>query len=276
MLRLLIILFFSNTLFASVPPITATVFSAKSENLFDVLTYPVRIDPEVNAQVFSEYDGLVAVITKALGAEVRPNERLMLVKHTDPVYQYRPINIVSPVRGVVSAIKVTEGTRVTKGQLVATVTDPKKVKAMFEVAALDIPFFQAGVSGELTISGMDQKISVRVNGVSPFVDPSTGTATGELEILGKTNLAPGLIGRAEFKVNQRTGYSVPEQAIFYRGTTPYLRTVIEGKAAAVAVTLGKKQRGQVEILKGLKDGDVIVERASGFLADGDTVTTQTK
>ena len=42
----------------------------------------------------------------------------------------------------------------------------------------------------------------------------------------------------------------------------------------MAVTLGTKQRGMVEILSGLTPGLVIVERSSRYIADGEEVAVQ--
>ena len=56
MFQILATILSSSFIHAAVPQITATVFPAESQELYDVLTYPVRIDPEVNAQVYADYD----------------------------------------------------------------------------------------------------------------------------------------------------------------------------------------------------------------------------
>ena len=56
--------------------------------------------------------------------------------------------------------------------------------------------------------------------------------------------------------------------------TPYVRLIKAGKANLTPVVLGRKQAGIVEILKGLKNGDQVVERTSGFVAEGEQVDVQ--
>lgn len=247
------------------------VSPAKKSELFDVLTYPARVIPRVNANVLSESDGVVAKIFAPLGTKVRRGQKLMVIRHTDPIYQYAPLTIVAPVAGVVSGVDISEGTLVSKGQKLASITDPSQVRVNVEIAAADLSAIHAGLTGELTISGRGEPVPVAVRGVSPFVDPGTGTATCELEAKG---LAPGLVGQAKFKVNRREGYSLPDHAIVHRGSDAFVRLVENGKAKYVKVAIGRKQRGMVEIATGLSDGAKIIERANGFVADGEQVQVQ--
>ena len=95
-----------------------------------------------------------------------------------------------------------------------------------------------GMEGEFKIPTVDQPVKVKIRGISPFVDPATGTATCELDLSEKlTNPLPaGVIGQASFKANDRKGISIPEFAIFFKGADPFIRIIQDGKA---------KQRGVV-------------------------------
>jgi multidrug efflux pump subunit AcrA (membrane-fusion protein) len=250
--------------------------TVKSEELFDRLTYPARVTPKVSTTILSETDGIVSKILAPLGQRVRKNEKIMTITHTDPVYQYAPTPIFAPVSGVVSSVEITEGTQVSKGEKLALVTDPAQVRVNVEIPAMDLSMLTRGMAGEFKISGVDKPIQVKVRGISPFVDPATGTATCELEIAEKlaNPLPAGIIGQVVFKANDRKGISIPEFAVFYRGTDTFVRVVKDGKAKQVAVVLGKRSRGNVEILKGLDDGSVLVERTSRYIMDDEAVSVQ--
>src|SRR5690606_26872951 len=131
----------------------------------------------------------------------------------------------------------------------------------------------------LAVRGRDETVTVRVRGVSPLVDPQTGTATAELEVLREPGepavlLPPGMVGRVSFRVNERRGFSVPDYVLEYKGREPYLRLVEEGRVKKVAVALGRVQNGQVEVVKGLAEGAKVIERASRFVPEGEAVTVQ--
>lgn len=252
--------------------------AAEKKELFDTYSYPARVIPMVSAEVLSEAEGVVTKVFAPLGKPVKKGEKILSIQHTDPVYQYAKAIVRAPVSGVVSKFSVRTGTQVKRGQELLTVTDPEKVKVSVEVAAVDLPVIRKGIKAKFRPTGREEYIDVEVSGVSPFVDPRTGTATCELvvESKEKTNiLYPGVVGQVTFKANERKGFVVPDIAIYYQGKNPLLR-VVDDKSISreVAVKLGKRERGTVEVLSGLKPGDRFIQRASRHVADGQEVIIQ--
>jgi membrane fusion protein (multidrug efflux system) len=263
------------------PKQSAVVFTrvVKSQELFDRLTYPARVTPQVSTTILAETDGIVSRILAPLGQRVKKGQKIMTITHTDPVYRYSPTPVFAPVSGVMSTVDVTEGTQVATTQKLALVTDPSKIRITVEVPAMDLSLLSRGMTGDFKLQNMDKPISIRIKGISPFVDSATGTATCELEIVSAPgNSAPvipqGVIGQVSFKANDRKGISIAEDAIFYKGADPFIRIVVDGKAKQVPVVLGKRNRGMVEILKGLEDGSKLVERTSRYISDDEAVTVQ--
>ncbi|MFL5814168.1 MAG: efflux RND transporter periplasmic adaptor subunit [Bdellovibrionia bacterium] len=260
--------------FAETAPPAATVFgkSVTSELYSDELTYPARVVPKINSNVLADTDGVVTKIPAVLGQKVSARQTLIVITHTDPVYQFAPMKVASPISGVVSAINVAEGSQVNKGEKLASVTDPRKLRVVIEVPAEDLDSLKKGIPAEFRISGRPDPIAVKLQGMSPFVDPSTGTATCEFDVDPvHASLSPGIVGRIIMSVHQRKGIRIPEYAILYRGQSPYARIYENGKVRYSTLKLGKKQEGFVEILSGLKDKDMVIERASRFVADGESV-----
>lgn len=260
--------------FAEPAPSNAVVFGkiAKAENLSDELTYPARVVPKVNSTVLADTDGVVTKIPAILGQRVSARHTLVIITHTDPVYQYAPMKVLSPISGVVSAIHVAEGSQVNKGDKLASVTDPKKLRVVIEAPAEDLGSLKKGIPAEFRVSGKSEPIAVKLQGVSPFVDPATGTATCEFDVdSSRSALAPGIVGRIVMSVHQRTGIRIPEYAIIYRNQSPFARIYENGKIRFSAIKLGRKQEGFVEIVSGIKEKEMVIERASRFVADGEAV-----
>ena len=273
---------------ASVPKLSASkpseqkpaivfVTAVQSKELFDSLAYPARVVPKINTTVLADTDGVISKIASPLGHKVKRGQLLMKITHTDPVFQYAPARVTSPVEGVVSLIDVTEGTQVVKGQKLAAVTDPNQLQIMVEIPALDLSGITANLLGDFRISGKADVISVRVRGISPFVDPSTGTASCEIEVVPGNQVAlyPGLLGQIRFKTNLRKGVSITENAIIYKGSDTFVRLLENGQSKQVAVKLGRKQGDQVEIVSGLSESAKLIERTSRYIADGETVVVET-
>ncbi len=259
-------------------PPTVFVSTASSSVVFDWLAFPARVVPFRNATILADTDGVVKQVLSPLGRSVVKGTPILVIVNIDPVYQYSPLTQIAPLAGVVSSVDVSEGSRVTKGQKLATVTDPASVKILIEVAASDLPSVSRGMVGDLHLSSQEKSQEVRVVGVSPFVDPATGTASAELVLAKKGEaalLAPGIVGRVTFRAREHSGLQVPEDAIVYRGATPHIRVVEGGKARYQPVVLGPVRKGQVEIVKGIQEGTVFIERASAFVTDGEVVTIET-
>lgn len=246
----------------------------KTSELFDLLAYPARVSPAVNASLLAENDGIVSKIYEPLGRTVRKGQKVLTLKNTDPIYDYAPQAVTSPVNGVVSGIEVNEGSRVLKGQKLATIIDPNDLKIVIEVSAFDILTLKPGMTGDLTGYGLEKPVPVKIVGVSPFVDPATGSATAELRTVERQPLSPGLVGRVTFKAKEHLGIEIPEAAISYRGQESFIRLVEDGKAKFQKVELGQSRRGLVEVLKGVKGGETFILRANAFVSDGEAVTVQ--
>jgi RND family efflux transporter MFP subunit len=231
------------------------------------------VESRVNSLIYAESDGVISKLHIPLGGHVRRGGKLVTIKHTDPVYQYAPMILTSPVEGIVSQVPVTEGSTIKKDDLVVAVTDPNQVRIIIEIAASDLQSFKTGMTGTFQVSGSAEKIPATVKGLSPFVDPATGTAKCELVVDQKEviKLPPGSVGEAHFSINERRGFVFPENAIVYRGRDTFVRIVTGNTAKKIPVTLGRRQRGNVEILTGLHEGDQVIERSSEFIADGDKV-----
>lgn len=255
-----------------------SVHVAELEEISDIHTYPARVLAKNHATLFAEVDGLVSKIFNSIGAEVKKGDRLVQINRTDPVYQYAASYVVAPLNGVVSALNVREGTQVQKGKEIVSVTDPSNVRVHVEIASIDLETIRPGIQGTFKISGRKESYPVKIIGVSPFVKSNTGTATCELAFIQeKAVVRPGVVGQVTFRANTHRGIIIPGNAIYYKEGSTYVRVVDKEQTVhKVRVELGRKQRGTVEVLKGIRSGDRIVEQSSNFLRDGQKVEVQAK
>ncbi len=246
----------------------------------DVLLFPARVQSAVQTKIFAESEGVISLVPVHVGQVITKRDRVMTLTHTDPVYQYAPVKIISPVGGTVSSLEVTEGTNVTKGQWLATVTDPSRLKVMIEIPAQDLPKIHAGMSGEFRASAGATPQTVNVIGVSPLVDPKTGTAPADLAFpkakkgeLSTANLSvmPGTLGQVVLKANLHPAILIPEDAIIYRDGKAMIRKLDGEKMKLVAIEIGDRRRGNVEVKKGVAAGDRVITRSSRFVSDGEAV-----
>ncbi|MCO4794179.1 MAG: HlyD family efflux transporter periplasmic adaptor subunit [Bacteriovoracaceae bacterium] len=255
------------------------VKQASQTEVFDLYTFPARIDPEVNSLILSETQGVVTKLPVVLGQKVKKGQIVAKVKNTDPVFKFKPVVLKSPINGVVSAVYFSQGSQVTRGEKLLLVTDPKQVKILIEIPSKDLGSLKKGMKGDLFLKSSKKPVAIEVVGISPYVHPATGTATAQIKTVKKDHmLTPGTLGKVSFKSNIHKGIMLPQSVLTYVGKFPHIRLVEEKDKKhlikKVKVEIGPKRRGQVEILSGLKKGSFVVERSSGFIKDGDSVVVK--
>ena len=283
----MILFFYTVLAFAapSAPPAKPQVFvfTLNKTQVSDDLRYPAVVQAKNESIVLSETDGVVEKINVSLGQKVRKGQTLLYLKNSDPVYQYAAFPMRAAIDGVVARIEVRQGSSVIRGQRLGLVSDPTKLIARVEVPSNDVPLLRRGQKGTFRANNSSEDLAVEVIGLSPAVDPKTGTASAELNFIKSGNkeffaqMHSGILGEIHLSANTRDVYLIPATSVLYREGKTWVRIVDENKKILrKEITLGPRTEQSFEVSgKDLSGGLTIVERTSRFLADGDEVEIAT-
>lgn len=253
---------------------TVLIEAIEKKEVYDLLVYPVRIEPRILATVLTETSGVVEDLKVRIGDIVKRNQTIAKIRHLDPVYGGRSVEVKATIDGVVSQVYTTEGAQVQIGERVLVLTEPSDAKIMMMVSAQDLPKLVVGQKASLSVRGVIENHEVEIRGLSPLVDFATGTAPVELISTQPEVLLPlGAIGRVELRTQMKKGFLVARDSLFYRGDDSFVRLASpEGLVTVKPVTTGRKRGGKIEILTGLSEGDWLILRSSKFLKEGAQVT----
>lgn len=84
-----------------------------------------------------------------------------------------------------------------------------------------------------------------------------------------------MFARAELNLgSERLTTLLPRDALVYRGEQPGVYIIESDAAKFLPVETGITQDDKVEVLNGLKVGDVVITRGSNLIKDGDRVRVQ--
>jgi RND family efflux transporter MFP subunit len=114
----------------------------------------------------------------------------------------------------------------------------------------------------------------RVTRVSPAVDVTSRTVTIEAEVPNPERLLkPGLFARAAvvLREDQEVAF-VPESAVAYFAGITKVFVVAAGAARERAVSLGARKDGFIEVVKGVRPGELVATSSLAQLQDGAPVT----
>ena len=252
---------------------------------------PVKVESKVQSLVSADIEGNVVRILKPLGSVVHSGEVVLYIENQDPGFTYAPVPIKSPVSGVLSQIWISQMTKVQRGDRLFTVIDPKKIKLTGEVPSREIFALKNGLQGKFVSSLFSEEaLVIKVTGISPIVDPRTGTASAEFEFsskraLGKDKVTQknkkdfypsvGSLGQAEFVLSRGEILIVPELAVIYRDGKPMVRVLVgKDQYEKKPIDLGEQRDSYYVIKSGLGKGDRVIVRSSRPLKEGEKIEVE--
>lgn len=178
----------------------------------------------------------------------------------------------SPVHGVVIEKLVLGGQRLMAGETVYRIADLRTVWLEGEIYERDLPAVRLGqpVSAEFpALPGTDR--TGRITYVYPTLNPETRTARVRVELSNPgLALKPGMYATFRFAAGSQPVLSVPRSAVLATGERNLVFVRLpDGMFAPRDVALGIATDDRIEILSGVKAGDVVVASAT-FLVDAES------
>lgn len=182
--------------------------------------------------------------------------------------------IVAPFSGVVGLRQISPGAVLQPGMKITTLDDDTVMKLDFSVPMVFLSALQPGLEIiAQTAAFGDQQFKGQIFSVDSQIDPATRSIMARAIIPNPDRiLKPGLLMTVTLLKNPREALVVPEEAITSEAQKNFVFTVTDedGKATAHKreVTLGARRPGDVEILSGIAEGDLVVTRGAMNMTDG--------
>lgn len=266
----LVLIFFSLVAVASVKKPEVFTEKLKVKDIQKKLVFPGSVRSQKQSLILAENSGVVTRLKKQLGYSVTKNEIIGYIENPDPVYQFKPLPIRSPIAGRITDMRFFEGSQVEKGMHIITVTDPRSLVVEVQVPAKDVASLKIGGPAEFVAGG---KFSVKLLGLSPTPDSSSLTSMALFSFTDPKHVAAsGVQGSIEYVSSIKKMILVSESNLIRKGQKIFLRKYQDGKAVFVEVTTGERVEDQIEILSGLKEGDEFISKTAKHIKDGDEVT----
>lgn len=186
----------------------------------------------------------------------------------------------SPIAGIVGRIEVGEGSEAVEDQVILEVVKLDPVSFVFKMPVDQVGAMERG--GEIVVkfaSFAGQEFPGEVGTIGTEGGSSNGGIEVKLKLANPDlTLKTDLQGTVEIRTAARRKIvSVPEAAVVKTERSAYVYKLSGEKAQRVAVDLGTSNGGQVEIEKGIVDGDTIIvsaEEGMDALSDGAPVEVQ--
>jgi RND family efflux transporter MFP subunit len=185
--------------------------------------------------------------------------------------------ITAPMAGYVKDRLVTRGQYLKANTSVVTIVQSSPLKLRVEIPENSIASVRTGWPVQFTLDAFpDRKFEGRISRLSPSVSQQSRTL--KLEALvdnGGGVLKPGLFARVTIQTDRRDKVLVaPAEAVFTFAGLEKVFVIENGKVAERVVRSGVRLGGEVEIVEGVKEGDVVATSNLGNLQQGREVSVR--
>ncbi len=182
--------------------------------------------------------------------------------------------ITAPFDGVAGLREVSIGALIQPSDKITTVDDISKIKVDFDVPSIFLPTLKAGLGFTGTVEAYgNREFTGEVQTVNTQVDPITRMikVRGIIPNDDKA-LKPGLLMKINLVKNDRKALIIPEEALIKRASKNFVYVVKDNEAKKQAIEteiqIGARKAGDVEVISGLNEGDLIVAHGALKLRDG--------
>lgn len=176
--------------------------------------------------------------------------------------------VFSNAGGYITDLLVREGDYVMEGGTVVKVADLSTLWAEAQVYTSQLALVNRNGTALVQLPDMDGKeVRGRIEFVNPEINPDTRINLVRVSIPNPGNqLKPGMPAYVILQSPRRNSLSLPIDAVIRdgRGATAWIRTGVH-RFKSVMVTTGLEQDDRIEIISGLKEGDVVVTSGAYLL-----------
>lgn len=182
--------------------------------------------------------------------------------------------ITAPFDGVLGLRNVSVGALIQPGTLITTIDDDSVMKLDFSVPSVFLSAIKPGLDIVATTPAFDgRKFHGQISSVGSQIDPETRAITVRALVKNDDRaLKPGLLMSVEILKNPRQAVVIPEEAIVPEARKNFVYVLQNNSTVKkTEVTTGTRRPGEVEIVKGLQGGEMIVTHGTMTIGDGAAV-----
>lgn len=183
---------------------------------------------------------------------------LLEAQHKTKAVQVAKTEIRAPFAGRVGVRQVSEGAFVSPTTPLITLQDVSRIKVDFPLPERYSGAVDPGQKFTFTVAGNGQVFGGTVAVVEPSIDATTRSLLVRGVCPDPKGLRPG--GFAEVSLtldSQGAGFMVPSQALVPSPRGQGVYVIAGGKARLQTVEIGVRTDDQVQVLRGLNEGDVV-------------------
>jgi RND family efflux transporter MFP subunit len=180
--------------------------------------------------------------------------------------------VVAPFDGLIIRKIADVGDLAAPGQPLLDMEDPKVLRLEADVPEALIGRVKLGDQLAVRLASIQQELEGIVSEVEPVANPNSRTLKAKLDLPAVPGLRSGVFGRVAVPVGETTTLRVPAKALVVRGQMEIVFVIANQKAQLRLVKTGKHFADEIELVSGVRAGEMVAVEGAAQLADGQPVT----
>ncbi len=183
------------------------------------------------------------------------------VNKGDTIVNLKSGNVIAPFNGVLGYTGLTEDIFVSDKTINITLDDTKVIFSDIKIPENYSSVVKKGLPIEAKVSSFKDKIfNGEIDFISSRINADTRSLLTRIKIENSNyELISGSLLEVSIMFNLRNSLGVPDTSVMMEGDKAYVYKVSEDNIVnKVEVKIGNRSEGKIEILSGLKLGDIIV------------------
>ncbi len=189
-------------------------------------------------------------------AAANVNEAGNAVQELNVMLGYTEIR--APYSGIVVEKLINEGAFAGPGMPLIRLEDPEKLRLEVFVPESRRKSVSVGKTFMVRIDTLKKEIPGKVDEIVPSSDPRSRSFLVRMSLDAQSDLNSGMFGRCYFPIERKNVVLVNPGAVYNVGQLEMVQVVENDELKTRLVRTGIKREGMLEILSGLKPGEVVV------------------
>ncbi len=222
----------------------------------------------VNSKFYEKIESYgTAIPKKTKSFRIKKNELISdlelmeYAKKGDAIVKLKERTIVATFDGIVGKRGLSEDALGSENSIIITLDDTSIIYCDLKIPETFATAIEKGLPVEASFSGYKNKIyNGEVDDVSSRINAETRSLLTRVKIVNENfELVPGSLLEVTVKYNQRNSLSIPDTSILLEGNKAYVYKVSKDNIAnRTEIIVGSRNNGNVEVVSGLIEGDLIV------------------